>query len=327
MKIENLDDIYWYSKDKPVQHFFFRGFSSNIFIINQGDELWMIDAGSSPLNRIKRIIKKIDRDLLNSKNISRIFLTHSHSDHVTGLKDIIEYSDPEVYIHKDDLETLSKPLDFTMEPMNDLMRQYEFGIASKVPIGLLRIGTIYVMGEMPCVNADYPLENGEIFKGSKYSLEVIHTPGHTPGHSCYYLPELKCMFIGDLFDPEFNNKPPLNTPIADYDKFYNSIEKLLDYDVEYLLMAHASQIYTGSEENRKMVEIALNNMKIAWDTTMNLLEANREHGLRLKDFSGEYPKETWPERVDHYTIAFSILKKLMNEGRAKYENRRFYLID
>ena len=46
------------------------------------------------------------------------------------------------------------------------------------------------------------LENGDTLSYGGYTLECILTPGHSPGHMCLYIRELKQMFLGDhvLFD-------------------------------------------------------------------------------------------------------------------------------
>lgn len=327
MKIDDLEHVFWYSKDKPVQHVFFRGFSTNVFIIDQGDELWQIDAGTSPLNRVKRLLDMIKQDGLNPDLLSRIFLTHAHADHITGLKDLVDYAGCEVYIHENDEEMLENDLDFTVDAMFDRFKEYDFGLMSRLPFWLLKIGTLYSMGNLPELPPDHLLKDNDIIKGNRYSLELVHTPGHTPGHSCYYIPELKAMFIGDLIDPEFKNKIPINTPAADYDKFVDSVEKLLDYDVEHFLMGHAKHIYSGEETVRNIFLGALENLEKAREITIGILKANRNSGLKLKEFSGKYPKDIWPDRTDHLAIGYSVIKSMMKRNRIKIKNKRFFLID
>lgn len=44
---------------------------------------------------------------------------------------------------------------------------------------------------------DIEMEDGGIFQVADISLEVIHTPGHTPGSVCLYSEELEAVFSGD----------------------------------------------------------------------------------------------------------------------------------
>jgi glyoxylase-like metal-dependent hydrolase (beta-lactamase superfamily II) len=47
------------------------------------------------------------------------------------------------------------------------------------------------------VNSVISLQGDETFKFASGELEVIHTPGHTPGHICLFEPERKVLFSGD----------------------------------------------------------------------------------------------------------------------------------
>ena len=40
---------------------------------------------------------------------------------------------------------------------------------------------------------------GEHFSVGKYRFDVIHTPGHCDAHVCFYEPEQRWLFTGDLF--------------------------------------------------------------------------------------------------------------------------------
>ena len=44
---------------------------------------------------------------------------------------------------------------------------------------------------------DKRLKDGEIIKGSNWTIESIHTPGHTSNHMCFALKEENAMFPGD----------------------------------------------------------------------------------------------------------------------------------
>ena len=46
-------------------------------------------------------------------------------------------------------------------------------------------------------NIDVPVSDNETHNIAGISTKVIHTPGHTLGHVCFYMPEEKCLFSGD----------------------------------------------------------------------------------------------------------------------------------
>ena len=44
---------------------------------------------------------------------------------------------------------------------------------------------------------DVEIADGQVFSGSGWTLEALHTPGHTSNHVCYALQEEDCLFSGD----------------------------------------------------------------------------------------------------------------------------------
>ena len=44
---------------------------------------------------------------------------------------------------------------------------------------------------------DILIENNQIWKNKNFEIKVMHIPGHTSGHICFYFPEQKIVFTGD----------------------------------------------------------------------------------------------------------------------------------
>jgi len=110
----------------------------------------------------ERIQGFIDKNKLTPRFIIN---THGHADHI-GADD--KFNLP-VYIHKLDAQCLSDP-------------SRNLSYFTGTPFGLL----------IPKVNL---LENGDIIKLDSLSLEVLHTPGHTPGGICLKIDNV--VFTGD----------------------------------------------------------------------------------------------------------------------------------
>ncbi|MQA88431.1 MAG: MBL fold metallo-hydrolase [Streptosporangiales bacterium] len=95
---------------------------------------------------------------------------------------------------------------------------------------------------------DVDIEEGGIFEVAEIELEVLHTPGHTPGGVCLYSEELEVVFAGDTLLK--GGPPPADGPHGDFPTLLNSIgEKLLTLPPETrVLSGHGEETTIGDEE-------------------------------------------------------------------------------
>ncbi len=68
----------------------------NAFFINTGDALFIVDAGIS----CKKIINGLKEAGQNPDELSGIFITHEHTDHIAGLRVLLKNTTASVYINR-----------------------------------------------------------------------------------------------------------------------------------------------------------------------------------------------------------------------------------
>ncbi len=106
--------------------------------------------------------------------IGALLLTHGHIDHTGGAGAIEAEYGSQVLVHPDD--------DFlTLHPAEQLRRMF----------GMEPPGSY----ELP--ESFGHLEDGLVLELGGFSIETRHTPGHTPGHCCFYIEEEGALFSGD----------------------------------------------------------------------------------------------------------------------------------
>lgn len=136
---------------------------SNSYMISDRGECAIIDCGVEP----GAILKAIEKNGLKTKYI---ILTHGHVDHSYYAKALKEATGAPVCLHRQDLPLYS-------DPRKNCCALFGFGTDVRFPV------------------PDRLLEHGELLPVSDISLEIIHTPGHTPGSVSILCDKL--LFSGD----------------------------------------------------------------------------------------------------------------------------------
>ena len=152
--------------------------------------------------------------------LEQILLTHSHFDHVGGLAEIKDLSNAPISIHPDAVPMLE----------NEVLaaNMWQMSIPEPPP-------------------ADKMLNDGDIVKLGDLQLEVLFTPGHAPGHVCFYLESEGMLFDGDVLFRQGIGRTDL--PGGDYATLMDSIQQRLMVlpDETMVLSGHGPATTIGQE--------------------------------------------------------------------------------
>lgn len=154
----------------------------------------VVDPGGK-VDRILEVIKQ------NGFEVEAIWLTHGHLDHVGGAMEL--------------KQALGVDIIGPHEADKDLLANVESQAA--------RFG---VPGTMRNCTPDRFLSEGDIVSFGDHSFQVLHCPGHAPGHVVFYNPEARFAHVGDVL---FNGSVGrTDLPGGDHATLIRSIkEKLL----------------------------------------------------------------------------------------------------
>lgn len=133
------------------------------FAVNEDTkESFIVDPGDSA----KELAERIRKEGLTAV---AILLTHGHFDHAGGAKELAEEFGIQVYAYEGERETLEDS----------------------------RMNVSWMMGEQKVFHADVFLKDEQEISLAGFHIRVLHTPGHTKGGCCYYLPYEDVVFSGD----------------------------------------------------------------------------------------------------------------------------------
>jgi len=192
----------------------------------RGEEIALVDTG--PRDRLEAVLQAITGHGFSPRDISRIFVTHSHVDHCGNVAPLLRESpDAKVYIHPAGVEGLVNPTVAKAVRKKAYSKEMSARLPDVEPVPASRIE---------------PLNDGDVFdlgKGEK--LRIIFAPGHQPEGIVILGEKNRGLFINDLVGnclPDANAHYPLNPPFSDPEQAIRSLTKLLDVPVDYLCLGH-----------------------------------------------------------------------------------------
>lgn len=202
-----------------VKKFLFSPFSENTYVIyDDTKEAVIIDPGclqQAEKNELKNYIVQ------NNLKVKALLQTHTHLDHVFGSAFVKRAFDVKMYMHEADLPVLA----------DVEVRCKTWGIPGYEP-----------------VEADAFLEEGDTYEFGKTKFDIIHVPGHAPGHIAFinhsekYVIGGDCLFKGSIGRTDF--------PLCSHDELIKSIkEKFFTLPDDYTVYAgHMDETTIGFEK-------------------------------------------------------------------------------
>jgi ribonuclease/clavin/mitogillin len=155
-------------------------------------DLTLIDTYENRKRSPGRILRYL-KQLGPGAQITKIVMTHKHHDHIGGAVSIQGVTNAQLMANAGTAEELERA----------------FGAAD-----------VGVLGD------------GEIVKSDTLAVQALHTPGHSPDHTCYYLPYHKLLFSGDTI------LGIGTTTIENLADYMRSLARLQTLEIDRILPGH-----------------------------------------------------------------------------------------
>ncbi|GAA3403166.1 MBL fold metallo-hydrolase [Pseudarthrobacter polychromogenes] len=154
---------------------------------------------------------------VRGRKVLAILQTHAHNDHIGAAREVADAVDAPIYLNPEDLV---------------LWQQ------------------VY-----PDASPDRELADGDVFEVGGATLKAIHTPGHSPGSTCFYLESEGTVFTGDTL---FNGGPgATGRSYSDYPTILASIrERLLTLPPETVVRTGHGDNTTIAAETETLAKVS-----------------------------------------------------------------------
>jgi glyoxylase-like metal-dependent hydrolase (beta-lactamase superfamily II) len=217
------------------------GISGGIGIIESGGEAILTDVGyrttpEYPPGVLDTVTEIVDERGLDVKYLVQ---THFHFDHVGNTEHVADRYDATVVCHPREKEILEDPMMATTTEYFESMGADPAQVAAELTLDgpedvTFPEDTFAEHFSFP-IEVDGTVEDGDILEIGELEIEVLHTPGHTPGHLSLWNPMSGSLYLMDVM---YWPTPIHPHPIGRADEQIASVEKCLDLDADYLFAGH-----------------------------------------------------------------------------------------
>ena len=222
---------------------FSRAGAMNICLLVERGQITMIDAGLPGSSGA--VLSYLDAIGQAPQAIRRVIITHHHLDHVGGLPELIKLSQAEVWAHRDDAGVIEGKTPRAPIPPERVTAMLASLPAEQRDAAQERMRR---MSEVLPAAVDLRLVGGEelsILGG----VQILHSPGHTAGHLCLYLPALSLLIAGDLLrlteDGVIRESPAANA--TDADQAMASARQIATLKFEGFIGYHGGYVVSGAQ--------------------------------------------------------------------------------
>ncbi|MCE4626775.1 MAG: MBL fold metallo-hydrolase [Desulfurococcales archaeon] len=295
--------------------------SINVYVFEEDDGITLIDAGMLSGRSILDLVWGLKNLGYTLCNIKRVILTHFHVDH-SSLASILVPCGTEIIMSKQDASVITEEVRNFIEAATNLFKNH--GVPDHEIEAMLK--------NHPALRLEYAysrlkeatistVEDGDNIQVGVKELEVVLTPGHTPGSMVLLDREENAIYSGDTIlpgiTPHITLHDPHSDPLGDY---LNSLKKIIKLSPSKAYPGHRNPIddpVKRAKELLKHHDERLNEIvdiiKRAGQITAYEIAKKVRWRTRYNDWS-EYPPQ---EKFFAMGETLAHLRRLEVEGRVE----------
>jgi glyoxylase-like metal-dependent hydrolase (beta-lactamase superfamily II) len=213
-----------------------RGQFLNMYLIVNGDNLALIDTamGEGDINTVE---KELAQKGWNLSNIKHVLITHAHPDHIGGLAALQKRVNVHTYVHRLDASVVRGASPQVTAPLNELNFFWRM------------IAPQMANMKMPPARVDTEFQDGDELSDVLEGLKVVHLPGHSYGHSAFWLEKEGVLIAGDvMMNFPWGLSFPIRAPSPDWAGVKASVRKVAALNPPILGLGHGKVVRGGIRE-------------------------------------------------------------------------------
>ena len=228
----------------------------NVYLIQGDNGHLLVDTGWNTVDSFDSLKKQLAEIDVDIKDISQIVVTHIHPDHYGLVGKLRQLSQAKIALHhleKDKIESRYINIDNLLQKIAHWLHSNGVPPDEVTELKAASLGVIkFIAPTLP----DVTLNGGETISTGAFNLQVLWTPGHSPGHICLYEPTKKVLLSGDHILPTITPHIGLHpqsseNPLGDFINSLNTVKKL---DVNLVLPGHGNSFTDLASRIKKLIQ-------------------------------------------------------------------------
>ena len=299
------------------------------YLIESDDGYVLVDSGWDAPQSYGALMAQLHALGVPLKELRRVIFTHVHPDHYGLAGRLKGDCDAELMLGAPERGFIDTRY---RRPEGLLDRMYEWVISHGAPVeeaDKLRNASMPVRGWVTVADPDTLLHGGETLKCGRYQWEVIWTPGHSPGHMCFYDRQQKIMITGDHILPTISPNVSIHpeAPGNPLHEYITALRLIKTYDVELALPAHEydfTDLNTRIDEleahHHERMEEMLAGMNGAVKSAYEIAGYVKWVTGDFKDFNPWMRRAAMGETLAHleHMVMEGIIERLFEDGKQLY---------
>ncbi|MGD0361605.1 MAG: MBL fold metallo-hydrolase [Bryobacteraceae bacterium] len=225
----------------------------NVWLVRLETGWMLVDTGMQTEACFDALARALEGLSVDWRDIRRIVLTHIHPDHLGLASKLVPLTGATLDLHRADYELLEQIIDA------DLHRDWQQEILTTAGVSpemreLVHASMAEIQQTFARLAPDRLLAGGETIATAHGAMEVVWTPGHSPGHVCLYDRERRVLISGDHIlqhiSPNIGWQPGRDA----LGEYLASLDRMAALDVDLILPSHGAPFAGHREWVRKTHE-------------------------------------------------------------------------
>jgi len=225
----------------------------NVYLVRLHEGYLLIDCGMDTEACFQALARAMDSAGVRWQDIREILLTHIHPDHMGLARRVLQLTGARLWLHEHDAEFLERLTQFERYQRwaEAVLRQA--GVADNLIAQIAHVSE-EIRKSFHRLDPDRLLKGGEKILSCVGELEVVWTPGHSPGHVCLYGRDRRVLFSGDQMLEDISPNIGWHEDRDPLGEFLASLDALARLEIELILPSHGAPFSGHRDWIRKTIE-------------------------------------------------------------------------